>query len=705
MGTRQESVRKVNVAPEPAAVPPVVAPRTGEKFSDEELHARFGVPTEGGIRVSHEKRCIILVDLAVNSKYNDVDDGGTISYMGQDSDREGMLNQEMSNNNLALSRSKEEGYTILYFTQEWENGDLRFDSYMEYDSHSFEFETKADRHSRRVIRFKLRRGDWAPDAVARMIESVGKRREAKTDRADMAMHAASACSGDGDAAPGMSGTAECAMGIVRTAQHAIRETSRAGTPSHGLRRADRLSAITALREVHARPELDSDSVGTYMRDAIEHGGYRAALEHYGAEPEKSETPLYRLRIKGWLLGRLGLYGRMKSWLEEGAAWPDFDHIFAAVDSAPRAAYRTPSLWLETPKPVQRSADRIMTLEPAAAVCRDPSEVPDYIWTAMLILSTTGPICSHAGLGAAAHLVAAGAEPQARDPAHGVPLYDPRRGARLHGAPAGCHRWIIADIDFDPRPPNEPHYYYDLTDEGRAALAAARSSGPPWQKAAEAAAAGLGGMTVPDLLENACRRSGPLRDLDKMKGELGGLVNAWRAQDDGKDVPPVSAEDRALVDLGLTAKWFEDGETSGSSLDYLLHLTTIIDSTRAMACDAKPSTPDESAVLQTLIAAIQDTCRRHGRAVTAAMSLERPSATATRANHLAQEGGTRRRPLYADAAPAMISDLYYCLAEYCKSRRLAVDPCSLPLSEALDEDERAVAAEALQDDSLFHSGSD
>ena len=54
---------------------------------------------------------------------------------------------------------------------------------------------------------------------------------------------------------------------------------------------------------------------------------------------------------------------------------------------------------------------------------------------------------------------------------------------------------------------------------------------------------------------------------------------------------------------------------------------------------------------------------------------------------------------------MIGDLYYCLAEYCRSQRLATDPCNLPLFEVLSEAERAVAVEALRDDSWFRSGSD
>ena len=164
----------------------------------------------------------------------------------------------------------------------------------------------------------------------------------------------------------------------------------------------------------------------------------------------------------------------------------------------------------------RSAEHLLTLEPAAAACRDTGEVPNCIWAAMLILDAAGPICSHAGLGAAAFLVAAGADKRVRGAAHGGGRYDPSRGARLHGAPGGCHRWIIADIDFDPWPVNEPQYY-DLTDEGRGALAAARAAGAPWPKTVEAAVSGLGNADLPGLLESACGLGGPARDLEKMEG--------------------------------------------------------------------------------------------------------------------------------------------------------------------------------------------
>ena len=474
------------------------------------------------------------------------------------------------------------------------------------------------------------------------------------------------------------------------------------------RRADRPATATAPRGAHARLELDGRMVGTYMRDAIRRGGYRTALEYYASEEsEKSDRPWHRFKARGWLLGRLGRYDQMAGWLEGGAGLPDFDLLLSTAHSVPNAAYRTPAMWLETPRPVPLGAGHIMAFEPAAAACRDIGSVPDYVWTAMLILDAAGPICSHAGLGAAAFLVAAGAAGQAHGTERrGVGMYDPRRGARLHGAPEGCHRWIIADIDFDPRPSNEPHYYYDLTDEGRKTLASARAAGAPWPRATEKAAAGLSGMALPDLLEGACRLAVPARGLGEMGGELGRLVDAWRARDAGVRAPPVSAGDRVLVDLGLTAGRLDTGETAGSLFDHFLYLVSVVDSTRAIACEATPSTRDESAALETLIAAIQDMCRGHGRAVAAAAASAAGHVPAPAPGSSAwQGGGAGGRPQYADAAPVMISDLYYCLAEYCRSRRLAVDPCSLPLSEALSEDRKAAVAEVLMDDSAFWHGED
>ena len=729
MSTRQEIARMACPVSGPPAAPTVAAPRTGEKLSDEELHARFGVPVWGGIRVSREKKCIVLVDLAVNSDYDDIDNGRVVSYMGQNSDREGMLNQELpesdlspahsktepadpgerrmqaASNNLSLSRSKMAGYTVLYFTKEWGVGGLRFDSRVECDSHDFEVERRAGRPPRVVVRFKLRRVDGVPDAAAGRTGPPADRCGALTDRTDEDTGGA-APRGYDNALTGAPGPAGLAAGARSNAQQAVGEGLQAQTPLEVQRRADHPATVTVPREVHARLELDGRMVGTYMRDAIRRGGYRAALEYYASEEsEKSDRPWHRFKARGWLLGRLGHYDQMASWLEGGVGLPDFDLLLSTASSSSRAAYRTPAMWLETPRPVSLGVDHMMAFEPAAAACRDMDSVPDYVWTAMLILDATGSVCSHAGFGAALSLVAAGAAGLEHGTARGGGQYDPRRGARLHGAPEGCHRWIIADIDFDPRPSNEPHYYYDLTDEGCKTLASARGAGAPWPKVMEDAAAGLSGMALPDLLEGACRLTVPARGLDEMRGELGMLADAWRAQDDGVRAPPVGSEDRVLVDLGLTAGRLDTGEAAGSPLDHFLYLTSVVDSTRAVACEAEPSTRDESAVLQTLIAAIQDMCRDHGRAVAAAASAAGPTPAPTLSGSAWQRGGAGWRPLYADVTPVMISDLYYCLAEYCRSRRLAVDPCSLPLSEVLSEDKKAAVAKVLMDDSVFYHGED
>ena len=192
-------------------------------------------------------------------------------------------------------------------------------------------------------------------------------------------------------------------------------------PAGAPRRAARSMAVPAPRSLHARPELNDDLVGAYMQDAIGRGGYRATLEYYGSEEaKKSEAPWHRLRARGWLLGRLGLYGQVQGWLEEASAWPDFDHLPAAGVHGGRAAYRPSALWLKTPEPARRSAGGLLTIEPAATANPDPCAVPGYIWAAMLILDATGPICLHAGLGAAAFLVGAGPDWRELGATHGAP---------------------------------------------------------------------------------------------------------------------------------------------------------------------------------------------------------------------------------------------------------------------------------------------
>ena len=287
---------------------------------------------------------------------------------------------------------------------------------------------------------------------------VGDRHEAPSARIGKALGGEAPCRDDRDVVL-EDALARPVTGVKGGLQQAIGEAPQSvALASVTLRRPVHSTTLAAPRGLHARPEPGSDMVGSYMRDAIGRGGYRAALDYYGSdEAKESDTPWHRLRLRGWLLGRLGLYDQLDSWLEEATALPDFNHLLGARASVQRTAYRTPALWLEEPKPVPRSADHILTVEPAAAPDPDIHTVPGYIWTTMLILDAAGPICSHAGIGAALSLVEAESDRRMGGPSRSDRLYDPLRGARLHGAPEGCQRRIIADMDFDPRPVNEPHY--------------------------------------------------------------------------------------------------------------------------------------------------------------------------------------------------------------------------------------------------------
>lgn len=84
-------------------------------------------------------------------------------------------------------------------------------------------------------------------------------------------------------------------------------------------------------------------VGTYMRDAICRGGYHAALEYASEESKKSDRPWHRLRARGRLLGRLGRYDQMASWLKGGAGLPNYGLLLYTARSSQRAAYKTPAM--------------------------------------------------------------------------------------------------------------------------------------------------------------------------------------------------------------------------------------------------------------------------------------------------------------------------------------------------------------------------
>ena len=146
----------------------------------------------------------MLVDLVDdNTRYDNEDSGRTVTYTGQNSDTEGIHNQEMlakyhpvsrtkqepadpgerrtqaAANNLVLSLSKTMGYTVLYFIKQ--KADLAFDSCVECDSDDIELEEKDGKLPRTVIKFTLRRvdrmpavavGEMAADAILDSVEMV-----------------------------------------------------------------------------------------------------------------------------------------------------------------------------------------------------------------------------------------------------------------------------------------------------------------------------------------------------------------------------------------------------------------------------------------------------------------------------------------------------------------------------------------------------
>ena len=160
-------------ASEPVPSPTVEVPRAGERFTDEDLAAKYGVPLRGGIRVSTASKCIVLVHAARDrAGYANTDHGDSVTYMGQNADRDGIQNQQMSGNNLALSRSKEWGCTVLYFIKEGD--DLVFNSRVEYASHGFEIETLVSGQPRVVVKFELKAIAGAADpAPVDKTESLG----------------------------------------------------------------------------------------------------------------------------------------------------------------------------------------------------------------------------------------------------------------------------------------------------------------------------------------------------------------------------------------------------------------------------------------------------------------------------------------------------------------------------------------------------
>lgn len=114
---------------------------------------------------------VLVCPVGIGSGHADTDCGTAVSYRGQNADPDGIQNQQMSGGNLALSRSADDGYTVLYFTKE--DTDLVFRSRVVYVSHGFGVETNRLGQPRVVIEFKLRAVDGTHSMETGKAESLG----------------------------------------------------------------------------------------------------------------------------------------------------------------------------------------------------------------------------------------------------------------------------------------------------------------------------------------------------------------------------------------------------------------------------------------------------------------------------------------------------------------------------------------------------
>ena len=448
-------------------------------------------------------------------------------------------------------------------------------------------------------------------------------------------------------------------------------------------------ARARLQEQHGRPELDAEFVGTYMRDAISRGGYRKALVYYGGtRAKRTKLREHRLRARGWLLGRLSPDEWAAGWMGEARACSEFDHMTGVADKARLEAERRIAASLG------REVRRLLKIQPVDAVPPEPRSVPQWMWAAMLALDAIGPVHSRAVLSAAVAVLEAEAGRRICgrvrcDPA----AYDPL-GGRMRQAPSGHQRWIIGDVDTEMLPLNEPHYYYDLTDEGKAALEYVRRDRAPWAKAAVGAAAGLSGKTVADILEEACGLGRFPRTMDGVRGDLEGLIRSWDSRKGGGHQVPTNPKDTVLADLVPVTKRQDDAGVA--RVNHVLFVMGAADAVHEILCNTRPDSTGDSLVLRVLVGKMQDQFRKLGKKIND-VPYEVKKRRKTDESGVLYAKMRQMWRLHVGELPASISDLYYCLAEYCKRRSLADDPIDRPLAETLTEREKAALAEVLSSD--------
>ena len=135
------------IGPSTEAGPPL--PKLGEKFTEDQMAERFGVPPGGGIRTSKTSRDIILVSrVDVPTGYDDDDSGEYVYYSGYVEKDDGQMADWR---NKMLSESRQNGRRVLYFVKDL--GKISFHGCVECVG----WEPKDNPSRGRVVVFKMRR--------------------------------------------------------------------------------------------------------------------------------------------------------------------------------------------------------------------------------------------------------------------------------------------------------------------------------------------------------------------------------------------------------------------------------------------------------------------------------------------------------------------------------------------------------------------
>jgi hypothetical protein len=130
-------------------------PQKDQKFTEKQLHDKFHVRNSGGIRPTIKNKSIILINSYFSDRKlgckNTIDESSGFVYLVG----EGKQDQEFIRNNKHVLKSKQKGFSLLYFEKPKED-ELIFKYLLEYDSWKFDNQKNSEGMYRQVILFKLK---------------------------------------------------------------------------------------------------------------------------------------------------------------------------------------------------------------------------------------------------------------------------------------------------------------------------------------------------------------------------------------------------------------------------------------------------------------------------------------------------------------------------------------------------------------------